>query len=80
MFDSAAVIVGFEIITERPDWKEWFARKFQMCQWTMAAAPGHDIFKRVIANIKHTFETASDETIESTRCVCLCVCVSVCLC
>ncbi|EGD81794.1 hypothetical protein PTSG_02506 [Salpingoeca rosetta] len=66
---SAAVIVGFEIITQRPDWKQWFSRQYQMCQWTMAAAPGHEIFARTIGIINENFKSLSDTDIETMSAV-----------
>ena len=49
------LIVGFESITQRDDWRQWFARQFQFCQWTFAARAGHPVLKRVIDLIVEFF-------------------------
>ena len=43
-FFNVDLMVGFEVVTEREDWAQWYARKFQMCQWTMAGRAGHPVF------------------------------------
>ena len=34
--------------TDRKDWKDWYPRSLQFCQWTMASAPGHVVIQRVV--------------------------------
>ena len=43
-------------MTDREDWKQWFASQFQLVQWTMASVPQHPILHRTMANIVKWFE------------------------
>ncbi|RKO85794.1 nucleotide-diphospho-sugar transferase [Blyttiomyces helicus] len=57
---TVAFIVGIETDVPRSyglKWQKYYARPMQMCQWTMAAAPGHPILSAVTASI---FKTVSD--------------------
>ncbi|QLG71506.1 hypothetical protein HG535_0B05480 [Zygotorulaspora mrakii] len=47
-------IVGIEADPDRPDWKRWYARRIQFCQWTFQAKPGHPILRELILNITAT--------------------------
>ncbi|KAI9184423.1 hypothetical protein H9P43_003476 [Blastocladiella emersonii ATCC 22665] len=38
---TAGLVVGVETDTTRADWADWYSRQFQLCSWTVAAAPGH---------------------------------------
>eukprot|EP00055_Hartaetosiga_balthica_P014939 m.85180 g.85180 ORF g.85180 m.85180 type:complete len:477 (-) comp8732_c0_seq2:321-1751(-) len=64
---NVGFISGFEMVSSDDGWKGSFARQFQMCQWTMASRKNHGVLKRVIAKIKHTFETAPDEYLLTTN-------------
>ncbi|KAJ1554942.1 membrane-bound alpha-1,6- mannosyltransferase Initiation-specific [Nowakowskiella sp. JEL0078] len=38
------LIVGIESdVGDRKDWKDWYARELQWCQWTIAAIPRHPV-------------------------------------
>lgn len=45
---NANVILGWEMITDREDWEEFFASQLQLCQWTFAASPKHELFRAVL--------------------------------
>eukprot|EP00038_Savillea_parva_P009827 m.186087 g.186087 ORF g.186087 m.186087 type:complete len:963 (-) comp16670_c0_seq1:209-3097(-) len=60
-FHNIDFIVGFEVVTDRPDWADWFAARRQLCQWTMAAAPGHPALKRTLNSIRTFFEKKPEE-------------------
>jgi mannosyltransferase OCH1-like enzyme len=32
-YDNVEMVVGFEVVTDREDWADWFARPIQLCQW-----------------------------------------------
>ena len=46
-------ICGLEMIVDvsKPDWKQWWAREYQITQWTFASAPGHGILRVSIDKI-----------------------------
>ena len=46
---NISLILGFEWIVDplTPDWREWFAREYQVTQWAMAAAPKHPALRNV---------------------------------
>jgi len=61
---NVALAVGIEVVVgDRPDWKQYFDRKIQICQWTIASAPGHPALRLVLDKIKYFFDTHSDEQI-----------------
>ena len=60
-FFNVDLIVGFEITTTRKDWKKWFARQFQLSQWTMAGHKGHPVFQGIMDKVAHFFATHTDE-------------------
>ena len=39
------------MITRRPDWRKYYNRQNQMCQWTMASRPGHPVLREVLNRI-----------------------------
>jgi len=57
------LLVGFEVVTERPDWMYWYARKFEFCQWTMGARAGHPVLKLVLDMIVEFYDTHTDAEI-----------------
>eukprot|EP00038_Savillea_parva_P019601 m.28025 g.28025 ORF g.28025 m.28025 type:complete len:582 (+) comp4477_c0_seq1:49-1794(+) len=59
------LVVGFEVVTERPDWMYWYARKFEFCQWTMGAVAGHPALRRVLDKIIEFYEVHTDAEIEN---------------
>ncbi|ODQ68549.1 alpha 1,6 mannosyltransferase [Nadsonia fulvescens var. elongata DSM 6958] len=48
---SIGLIVGIEADPDRPDWKEWYARRIQFCQWTIQAKPGHPVLREIVSRI-----------------------------
>jgi alpha 1,6-mannosyltransferase len=44
----ARLIVGIEADPDRSDWADWYSRRLQWCQWTLASAPGHPVLADVI--------------------------------
>lgn len=49
----------------------WFARQFQMCQWSMASVPGHAILGHTIDHIIDQFEGKTDEELQNKSAVTL---------
>jgi alpha 1,6-mannosyltransferase len=45
------LIVGIEADPDRPDWDEWYARRLQLCQWTIASNPGHPVLADIVSSI-----------------------------
>ena len=58
--DKAKVIVGIEF--DRLDGGPWadINHWVQFCQWTIAAAPGHDLFRRMTKRILRSLEDLSE--------------------
>ena len=48
---SVGLVVGIEADPDREDWKDWFARRIQFCQWTIQAKPGHPVLRDIVATI-----------------------------
>ncbi|CBY02465.1 hypothetical protein IAQ61_007053 [Plenodomus lingam] len=49
--NSYGMVIGIEADPDRPDWKDWFSRRIQFCQWTIQSKPGHPILVDIVANI-----------------------------
>lgn len=49
--DSVGLVIGIEADPDRPDWKDWYSRRIQFCQWTIQSKPGHPILRDVVARI-----------------------------
>lgn len=45
------LVVGIEADPDRPDWRNWYARRIQFCQWTIQSKPGHPVLVDVVATI-----------------------------
>jgi alpha 1,6-mannosyltransferase len=45
------IVVGIEADPDRPDWKQWYSRRIQFCQWTIQSLPGHPILVDIVASI-----------------------------
>ncbi|KAI9804488.1 MAG: hypothetical protein M1825_001387 [Sarcosagium campestre] len=45
------LVIGIEADPDRPDWKDWFARRIQFCQWTIQSKPGHPVLREIVATI-----------------------------
>ncbi|KAK2754415.1 membrane-bound alpha-1,6- mannosyltransferase Initiation-specific [Arachnomyces sp. PD_36] len=48
---SVGLVVGIEADADRPDWKDWYSRRLQLCQWTIQAKRGHPVLRDVVATI-----------------------------
>ena len=48
---AVGLVIGIEADPDRPDWKEWFSRRIQFCQWTIQAKPGHPVLRDLVATI-----------------------------
>jgi alpha 1,6-mannosyltransferase len=48
---SIGLIVGIEVDADRPDWKIWYSRQIQFCQWTIQAKAGHPVLREIVAAI-----------------------------
>lgn len=48
---NAGLVIGIEADPDRPDWKDWYARRIQFCQWTIQAKKGHPMLRELIATI-----------------------------
>ncbi|KAK3395566.1 nucleotide-diphospho-sugar transferase [Sordaria brevicollis] len=49
--DAIGLIIGIEADPDRPDWKEWYSRRIQFCQWTIQSKPGHPVLREVVSRI-----------------------------
>lgn len=48
---TIGLIIGIEADPNRSDWKDWYSRRIQFCQWTIQAKPGHPVLRDVVATI-----------------------------
>lgn len=48
---TIGLIIGIEADPNRTDWKEWYSRRIQFCQWTIQAKPGHPVLRDIVATI-----------------------------
>jgi alpha 1,6-mannosyltransferase len=55
--DTVGLVIGIEADPDRPDWKDWYSRRIQFCQWTIQSKPGHPVLRDIIGRI--TKETLS---------------------
>lgn len=44
-------VVGIEADPVRDDWRQWYSRRIQFCQWTLVSKPGHPILRDMVAYI-----------------------------
>lgn len=49
--NSIGLIIGIEADPDRPDWKDWYSRRIQFCQWTIQAKPGHPVLRDIVSRI-----------------------------
>jgi alpha 1,6-mannosyltransferase len=55
--EAVGLVIGIEADPDRPDWKDWYSRRIQFCQWTIQSKPGHPILREVVTRItKETLE------------------------
>lgn len=47
----SGLVIGIEADPDREDWKTWYSRRVQFCQWTIMAKPGHPVLAHVVADI-----------------------------
>ena len=48
---TIGLIIGIEADPDRADWKDWYSRRIQFCQWTIQAKSGHPVLRDVVATI-----------------------------
>ena len=48
---TVGLIVGIEADPNRSDWKDWYSRRIQFCQWTIQAKSGHPVLREIVAKI-----------------------------
>ncbi|KLU82944.1 initiation-specific alpha-1,6-mannosyltransferase [Magnaporthiopsis poae ATCC 64411] len=53
--NAIGLVIGIEADPDRPDWKDWYSRRIQFCQWTIQAKPGHPVLREIVSHI--TLET-----------------------
>ncbi|KAK4192451.1 family 32 putative glycosyltransferase [Podospora australis] len=49
--DQVGLVIGIEADPDRPDWKDWYSRRIQFCQWTIQSKPGHPVLREVVSHI-----------------------------
>jgi alpha 1,6-mannosyltransferase len=49
--NAVGLVIGIEADPDRPDWKDWYSRRIQFCQWTIQAKPGHPVLREVVTRI-----------------------------
>ena len=49
--DAIGLVIGIEADPDRPDWKDWYSRRIQFCQWTIQSKPGHPVLREVVTQI-----------------------------
>lgn len=58
--DAVGLVIGIEADPDRPDWKDWYSRRIQFCQWTIQAKPGHPVLREIVSRI-------TDQTLRRKR-------------
>ena len=53
--EAIGLVIGIEADPDRPDWKDWYSRRIQFCQWTIQSKPGHPVLREIVTRI--TMET-----------------------
>lgn len=49
--EAVGLVIGVEADPDRPDWKDWYSRRIQFCQWTIQSKPGHPILREIVSRI-----------------------------
>ena len=49
--NTVGLIVGIEADPTRDDWKLWYSRRIQFCQWVMRSKVGHPVLREAIARV-----------------------------
>lgn len=69
------LVIGIEADPDRPDWKDWYSRRIQFCQWTIQSKRGHPILRNIVSKItketltrkrKGTLSHKHDDVVEWT--------------
>jgi alpha 1,6-mannosyltransferase len=58
--EAVGLVIGIEADPDRPDWKDWYSRRIQFCQWTIQSKPGHPVLREVVTRI-------TNETLDRKR-------------
>ncbi|KAK2771803.1 glycosyltransferase sugar-binding region containing DXD domain-containing protein [Colletotrichum kahawae] len=58
--ESIGLVIGIEADPDRPDWKDWYSRRIQFCQWTIQSKPGHPVMREIVTRI-------TEETLKRKR-------------
>ena len=63
---TIGLIIGIEADPDREDWKAWFSRRIQFCQWTIQAKPGHPVLREIVASLtEEILQTKKAGTLKS---------------
>ncbi|KAK3298601.1 nucleotide-diphospho-sugar transferase [Chaetomium fimeti] len=63
--DTVGLVIGIEADPDRPDWKEWYSRRIQFCQWTIQAKAGHPVLREIVRQITNrTLERKKDGSLK----------------
>ncbi|KAK0733844.1 nucleotide-diphospho-sugar transferase [Lasiosphaeria miniovina] len=57
---AVGLVIGIEADPDRPDWKDWYSRRIQFCQWTIQSKPGHPVLREIVSRI-------TDQTLKRKR-------------
>lgn len=49
--EQVGLVIGIEADPDREDWKDWYSRRIQFCQWTIQSKAGHPILRETVAHI-----------------------------
>ncbi|KAK4239732.1 hypothetical protein C8A03DRAFT_42662 [Achaetomium macrosporum] len=58
--NTVGLVIGIEADPDRPDWKDWYSRRIQFCQWTIQSKPGHPVLREIVTRI-------TDQTLRRKR-------------
>lgn len=65
---TIGLVIGIEADPDRPDWKDWYSRRIQFCQWTIQAKPGHPVLRDAVARITEmTLERKRQGTLKAEK-------------
>lgn len=65
---EVGMVIGIEADADRPDWNDWYARRLQLCQWTIQAKPGHPLLRELIARItEKTLDKKKNNKLELSK-------------
>lgn len=48
---TVGLVVGIEADPDRDDWRAWYSRRIQFCQWTIQAKAGHPVLRDIVTYI-----------------------------